>query len=88
MTTNRQQESSEIAHYHCRGCGRPLEPSSKALFHPDCLLVDKRRRTREQRQAEREKYQKWVTQQCCHRCGAKQGHPSGSKAQGKWGTPP
>jgi hypothetical protein len=63
-----------IAHCHfCRGCGQPLPPGSRRLFHPDCLKADKRRRVREQRQQQYELFARWLLQQSCPKCGARCG---------------
>ena len=59
--------------HYCRGCGGTLALGWRGLFHPDCLKADKRHRTREKRRQEREKFQAWLSQQRCPRCGAKLG---------------
>jgi len=60
-------------HHFCRGCGQPLMPGSRRLFHPDCLKEDKRRRVRQQRQQQYEQFARWLRQQTCPNCGAKCG---------------
>lgn len=54
--------------YHCRGCGVPLPFGFRGLFHPDCLKADKRRRTREKRRVEREKFEAWLRRLQCREC--------------------
>jgi hypothetical protein len=60
-------------HHFCRGCGAPLPPGTKRLFHPSCLVEDKRRRTRERRRVEQEKMNAKLRQLSCPRCGWKYG---------------
>ena len=58
------------SHYFCRGCGQPLPAAWHALFHPECLKADKRRRTQEKRRLERARLQQWLHRQRCPQCGA------------------
>jgi len=70
--------------YYCRGCGGPLPPGFRGLFHhPDCLKADKRRRTSKKRRLERERFEVWLSRQRCPECGVRLGpgpqddpHPS------------
>lgn len=71
--TSELRQSRTPHQYHCRGCGKPLSPSYSGLFHSDCLKADKRRRTREKRQLERERFEAWLSRQRCPECGAKLG---------------
>lgn len=66
--------NNEKQHQHyCLGCGKPLPPGRRGLFHHDCLKADKRYRTSERRRREREKFQSWLRRQRCPRCGARLG---------------
>lgn len=56
--------------YFCRACGGPLPDGWHGQFHPQCLKEDKRRRTREKRRVERERFQAWLRHQRCPECGA------------------
>ena len=66
-----QLHKAEDHKYYCRACGRPLPPSSRRLFHPDCLMEDKRRRVRQRRQQQHERFVNWLRQQVCRKCGAR-----------------
>jgi len=57
--------------YFCRGCGLPLPPGSRILFHEECLKQDKRLRVRKQRQRQHEQFARWLRQQTCRKCGAR-----------------
>jgi hypothetical protein len=59
--------------YFCRACGEALPLGSRNLFHSQCLREDKRRRTREDRQREHERFGRWLSRQVCPRCGAELG---------------
>ena len=57
--------------HYCRGCGKQLPAGFRGQFHRQCLRDDKRRRIREQRQREQERFQRWLDKQRCLKCGAK-----------------
>jgi hypothetical protein len=66
-------KSRDLSSHFCRACGDALAPGSRNVFHSQCLRADKRRRTREERQRERERFGKWLSRQVCPRCGAQLG---------------
>ena len=57
--------------HYCRGCGRSLPLGFRGQFHKECLRADKRSRTREQRQGERERFKARLQKQLCPKCGAR-----------------
>lgn len=61
------------AQSHCRGCGRLLPLGWRGLFHPDCLKVDKRRRVRQKRRLDRERFERWLGRLRCPECGSRLG---------------
>lgn len=61
------------ARYFCRGCGQPLPPGFRGQFHAGCLREDKKRRIREQRRKEQEKFRVWLRKQVCQNCGVRGG---------------
>jgi hypothetical protein len=65
-----RQPEAKPRHY-CRGCGGPLAPDFKGLFHPDCLKADKRRRMREKRNWERKRIWIWLRKHGCGECQAR-----------------
>jgi hypothetical protein len=71
--------------YYCRGCGRELPAQFRGLFHEECLKVDKRRRVREQRQREQERFLGWLKKQECRNCGVRIGDVA--KSDGLTGSP-
>jgi hypothetical protein len=62
--------------YFCRGCGQPLPADWHGQFHPECLKADKRRRTQEKRQLERQRFEAWMRAQHCPQCGTTIGRAS------------
>jgi hypothetical protein len=64
--------------YFCRGCGGTLPLGWHGQFHPECLKVDKRRRTQEKRRLERQRFQAWLEHQRCPECGARMSAQHGS----------
>lgn len=56
--------------YYCCVCREPLPRGHRNYFHPPCLRADKRRRIREERHREREKFVRWLRRQKCSQCGA------------------
>jgi hypothetical protein len=74
VRNNHQLEGQVAAHfYYCRGCGLPLPLEFHGLFHGDCLEKDKRRRVREKRRLEEAKFQTWLQEKGCPRCGLGRG---------------
>ena len=79
MTSVHTDESPDVSsgvdqehwHHYCRGCGRILAFGFRGHFHRECLRTDKRRRMREQRQREHERFSRWLNKQRCPNCGAK-----------------
>jgi hypothetical protein len=64
-------DSEEPQRHYCRGCGRSLPLGFRGQFHKECLRADKRSRTREQRQGERERFKARLQKQLCPQCGAR-----------------
>jgi hypothetical protein len=64
------REITDAIQYYCRGCGKPLLSGQRSLFHPECLKRDKRARTQQKRQREREKFEEWLARRKCHARGA------------------
>lgn len=66
-----EQESHQERSHFCRGCGSKLPINFNGLYHKECLREDKRRRIREQRHREQEKFRRWLGKQQCPRCGGR-----------------
>jgi hypothetical protein len=67
--TSRSNSTTGV--YFCRGCGGPLPPGLKGLFHPECLKADKRRRVREDREKKRWGLERLLSRVQCPQCGAR-----------------
>jgi hypothetical protein len=59
--------------YFCCVCGEPLPSNRRSIFHSECLREDKRRRVKEARQRERERFEKWLRRHKCPQCGVELG---------------
>lgn len=68
MSGNSKNATDKLHTYHCRGCGKPLRPGGKEIFHPECLRQDKQWRTQESRCRERTQFELWLRQQTCPHC--------------------
>jgi hypothetical protein len=73
MSAQNQECPVREHEYYCRGCGQPLAKDFPGLFHPACLRIDKRHRTREKRRVMREEIGKRLRGLGCPNCGANLG---------------
>jgi len=55
--------------YFCCVCRKKLPRHHRGYFHKECLREDKRRRTREKREQERNRFRAWVRRRKCFTCG-------------------
>jgi hypothetical protein len=63
-------EDQQEPRYYCRGCGKPFPTGVRSHFHKECLRIDKRRRTADQRRREKERVDRLLEKQRCPKCGA------------------
>jgi hypothetical protein len=67
----RTDQSREQRRSYCRGCGQQLPPGLRSHFHKECLRLDKRERTRDQRRREEQRLSERLLKLCCPKCGAR-----------------
>jgi hypothetical protein len=79
-------KQDEVLHY-CRGCGRVLQIGFKGHFHPECLRIDKQRRTRARRAQERKRFAKWQRDAVCPHCGLTYGSFDSGQSKEYLGEP-
>lgn len=73
---------SQEPRLYCRGCGGSLPLGFRGQFHKECLRADKRRRTREQRRREQERFRAWLQKQLCPECGVRYGEVGSDRPAG------